>query len=946
MIPNDRRRPPETSHYLNEWLVGGIEVDFKVKSAQLASNRRAGGTRNVEDGTHDDSDNFTTAAETNTPTRNSRNTVAADARSKRSPSTPCNQLSRRQEELKGISTLSFNQNHLSTSKDLPTTPAAASSSLSPPLSQLSPSFPLSGGSRKRKRASISDRVTRSQEGQSSDEASSVDKTQLRPASPEKARESADATGMHAPTSSLSRLSTTPATYDGSQTDHPLEASQNPPASSLSLLSTTPVPFSQRQGNVHDSQSSDELSEGDVYEKEKPSQTTSACSSAYCAPASDSDDAPLENLGDMLGTSKKYTPETRTTSLGSKTETPQFRNGSRRSSPRASSNSKYSLKKLLQEHQQEQDRTTRLDDLEAALDARATNDEAESTKPNNLAVLARLADEAGDQEQAERIRHALERQDLLTNDILWHFFRPVPEKQHQPAPPHIQLEQLGESWSSFHEKAFCEQAFLSGFTADALSMQKSLPPMLVKQLWETAIYEPREDLSQAYRKTLEALSCSTDEAFSLALFTAPLKVMGATREALTLAETVRESSEPMQSPLVRTPPNLYRFLRATQSIITHLSSSLVPEVLLLYLRMGIDQLVNDDHQLLSEVQAVVSALIKRFGKTPGFADLGQSLVSSVTHPVLQRHILSVIPEKSALEHDFKRRLALTFFLASTEPISDYLDESERITNLIVKRVVENPLLDPYAEAVDYRSLIALITILDTGIGAGFGPPREPASDAPDDARKTYKNQAKHFDSCVSSLSIAINSLYTRIQDAGATHMLRTTAKSTIQNLVLRLDYGVRTTPPPRLDALPRNSRKVRIPVHGFDKSGKNKKLQVTLGDVTSAVEDEHEAQAKVMERFLAQKTRMNENPKSPQGTQHASKESETSSKASDSNSRSAKPSPRGSAAAPERDQRNTKPAELEAKPAASTKSASADQSSVYQKFLERKKKSGFKSPLSS
>lgn len=109
-------------------------------------------------------------------------------------------------------------------------------------------------------------------------------------------------------------------------------------------------------------------------------------------------------------------------------------------------------------------------------------------------------------------------------------------------------------------------------------------------------------------------------------------------------------------------------------------------------------------------------------------------------------------------------------------------------MVTLRLQQDALYQPRSDT-DYKRLAMQISMLDIGIDDAFAAEccATPASTIA-------------FDSDVDAMAGPIRALFTQIVDGGAGNMIRTEAKSVVERLLYRLDYGVRSRPPPRKSAL--------------------------------------------------------------------------------------------------------------------------------------------------
>lgn len=119
-----------------------------------------------------------------------------------------------------------------------------------------------------------------------------------------------------------------------------------------------------------------------------------------------------------------------------------------------------------------------------------------------------------------------------------------------------------------------------------------------------------------------------------------------------------------------------------------------------------------------------------------------------------------------------------------------------------------------------------------VGSGFGPP------APDAEASVVDT----FNDSVDQLHAVLSRLNSRIVDTGASHMLRTEAKTVLSLLLLRLDYAVRTRRRPRRNVF---ASVVEGPGRKEGKKGGAEEWKWGGG----IVDDGHERQKAMMQNYV-------------------------------------------------------------------------------------------------
>jgi hypothetical protein len=131
---------------------------------------------------------------------------------------------------------------------------------------------------------------------------------------------------------------------------------------------------------------------------------------------------------------------------------------------------------------------------------------------------------------------------------------------------------------------------------------------------------------------------------------------------------------------------------------------------------------------------------------------------------------------------RQRLALAFFFQDIRLLSK---QPEDTINL---RIIAEHLQDSQftiSNTTNYAEVAATIGILSIGIDCG-DPPSAPPT----------KQEELAFNRDVDDLALKIKTMFTQINDTGASHMKRTEAKETLEAFHSTLLFAIRTRPLPK------------------------------------------------------------------------------------------------------------------------------------------------------
>lgn len=195
-----------------------------------------------------------------------------------------------------------------------------------------------------------------------------------------------------------------------------------------------------------------------------------------------------------------------------------------------------------------------------------------------------------------------------------------------------------------------------------------------------------------------------------------------------------------------------------------------------------------------------------------------LLSSVTHPLLQRDLVCALPATSPLTAYFRRHLALSFLLhpeALTVPLTD------REVPALVHKLLQTSQGFRINKGTNYHHLTARMAVLDIAIGPGLlvvpyqpliSPAPSQSGSSPLLAPTPASDDVKEFNKVVDALAQHIKLLGNSIMEAGAVADLTILdAKDSVERLCARLEHAVRI------------GGKKSVDVFGNDDEGKQLKV---------------------------------------------------------------------------------------------------------------------------
>lgn len=295
-----------------------------------------------------------------------------------------------------------------------------------------------------------------------------------------------------------------------------------------------------------------------------------------------------------------------TSAAKATPTPQYR---------------YSLAKLVKQHKKGEQRRTAMEEAEAASKAREQHALAVNVDAGELDkdVLASVVKEEDGESSFSKVLQALERADVMTKQVEYHFFDWHLETPELKSPGRLRLEKAPpEVVALFEDGPARDECFLNGFAAElALTdvFGEQNRPWLLQRLWEAAIGEPREDLSQAYLEAGKILSTHAD----FAGWIQPHHVEETFRRCSASASAIdRKQNErllPNHGRSGKAPYHRHARLLRTLHVLEHTAQSLSPNsvsyTLGVLLRLAADtQIVKKDVEVQMALQRAFAALFEQ------------------------------------------------------------------------------------------------------------------------------------------------------------------------------------------------------------------------------------------------------------------------------------------------------------------------------------------------
>lgn len=504
--------------------------------------------------------------------------------------------------------------------------------------------------------------------------------------------------------------------------------------------------------------------------------------------------------------------------------------------------KHSLVALVRQQQREEQSETRLRTLQAEFEAEELRRTAERMESNVAAGLHSLGATASDGEDGERMKLAIQRTEAGEGEEEFFYFKglkegiaddPYPNLGHDPFPK-VGTREASAWFNKLLDEKWRTQAFLSGFVRD-IAATKGLPPRVRHWIISQLLFEPREEICEAYVAVLEACHFIATEAENLyGLGDIYDTSTTASRGSQDAVESGAQDPNPQFSPI----QGLCYFVRLLRcSSLGHAEVGAALQELLfakLDIRVArnaklksviddtIESLLQSPYEPVTSLEAPSVELARQWDwwrrqEDIVFPALVAALQSTEISLQLRCRAVAAMPVYSPTSHRLRRYLALTLLLSANSeyatthgrpstssqtskspPLTRWILPLEREGNgrALLQTLNHSPLF-LLSEETDFITLNHAIRVLDIAIDGGFGPAATPplwsAPMSKTHPYDTYSPAHTSPNTLIDAFITRIAVSAAQIKDAGTTHLSRTLAKSALERLGKRLEYCVRSKP---------------------------------------------------------------------------------------------------------------------------------------------------------
>lgn len=505
--------------------------------------------------------------------------------------------------------------------------------------------------------------------------------------------------------------------------------------------------------------------------------------------------------------------------------------------------RFSLKNLVQHHKREQVARAEIARAQEVLnredDTRGSDsDRAGLYDDDQNELLSKVVNQEEGDDNVDKLLMAMSRANAAKTRTTYHFNNyeldidaPIPEFPEVPE---------DKAWALLKDEALREDAFATGFARQVLQTC-TMDDQERKWILEKAIRESKAHLADNYIGVLiDSVDRQTTETGGLWIRSAFSYLKSAVSS---IGDIVQPIEHPIQSSPRKPSPQLLRVIHIMDLLSVSMPIHTKILSFLILTQVAIDDELMQDMELRRLHHKALTSILSSIDEQANFASndaqddlqdpatnilenrdnilrsLCLSLYNKLDHTALQDHLISNLPCSTSRTHDFRRRLALAYFLHTNLPCrqetaslnSDWALQA--LPTMIVTELETDSDLQ-ITETTDFSILTSRIQLLDAAIDCGFSPifplpqsaPTQPRPPGAIDLTTLFPNKTipinavtgtdikaarQDHNASIDLLLRPLRRLSAKIVDTSAMgNMAKTDAKEAVERLVKRLEYAVR------------------------------------------------------------------------------------------------------------------------------------------------------------
>lgn len=132
--------------------------------------------------------------------------------------------------------------------------------------------------------------------------------------------------------------------------------------------------------------------------------------------------------------------------------------------------KINLSKLVKLAQKDERRVSAMHEADAAMLEQEEEDSSNGETDSRINILANLREAGGEEDDLERLTHAMDRTEVMKGNTEWYFFNHGTVEVDEHIPDFPSLESETSDWAFLQDEAAREHAFLTGFIPEIVQPQ--------------------------------------------------------------------------------------------------------------------------------------------------------------------------------------------------------------------------------------------------------------------------------------------------------------------------------------------------------------------------------------------------------------------------------------------------------------------------------------------
>ncbi|KAL1384320.1 hypothetical protein HDK64DRAFT_31114 [Phyllosticta capitalensis] len=409
---------------------------------------------------------------------------------------------------------------------------------------------------------------------------------------------------------------------------------------------------------------------------------------------------------------------------------------------------------------------------------------------------------GNADKAKKARDALERTGAFERVEVWRFFDTCRSTKPRPFPV---ASLPSQGWQTLlKDTATRESAVHSGFVQAGVA-RSALPDEVISWIVDEVCFGKKAALKFPCLRILESSTAQVRSLLGVSrirqLFSqvgAKVSTTGSNDSMVNIAPTRVGEDDPRPAP----PAGLEWLVRLLRQSAPHLAPEALEYGLEVLMRVNFDDSVLNDLELQALSSDAISAFLATFNTS--FDTIARRTYTCLhEHPVLQSQLIASLPAHTPVECNFRRRLALCFFLQNSNAALTMPLTSRAFLESIFAGIFRTNPRFQISASTDYAAVSATADILDVAFEDGFSDlsfltqlasiPRKPVLQ--DAEAKAVRQEARlledEFNAGIDKFVRLLDHVNGQVRNGHVEKMTQAVSKLTLERVKHRVEYGVRT-----------------------------------------------------------------------------------------------------------------------------------------------------------